>query len=563
MAGMTLFASFVGGLGLLILALGWLTDGARMAGGSVLKANLARWAQTRWRAFETGIAIALLVPSSSASTRAAAGFVNSGLVELRNAIWISVGASFGCVVTAWIVVACGLSVNGFYLGLALIGVGALVRGGMRGRRSAFGRALAGGGMLLVGVAVLADAFHRGVPSGLPPAPFGLVGTILLFGALGAALATILRSTSVAVAAAIVAVSANAIELFEAMAFVAGVNTGPIVWAGVSIVTATARTRRVAVCHAVYQGLSSAVAVILLGAMALIGDVPIEALVDRFGAPFALASFLLVLHVVAALILWPLADALERWVSLRFHRVEFEEGGSPHLDRSLMAVPDLAIDAFLAELGELVDKTRGLSHLTLRDRVVSEGRLAKDAEDLARRAARLDHTAAELIAGEVPVELAPILVELPRAAGRLAKMLAELSRFRTLSKTPLEGLDARVRTRVRQLELAVLHLVEGADAMDPAFDAQRCSAETAATLEHLADMRRRMHHACGSGELHPTWADPMCARLDSLERVATYAAEVSIGIDRALAPGDDCDPTGLSHAEEQAGSSVARWLRRVA
>jgi len=554
MTGVLLAAAFAGGLGLLILALSGLTDGVRLAGGSVLKANLAHWAQTRWRAFETGIAIALLVPSSAATTRSAAGFVNSGLVKLENAVWLSVGVSFGSVVTAWLIVACGLSENAFALGLGLVGLGALLRGGLRGRRAALGKALYGFGLLLVGVAVLSDAFHRGAPQGLPAVPFGLIGSAILFVVLGAALATVLRSASVAVAAAVVAVDAGAVQLGEAMPFVAGANLAPIAWAMWILVSGTAQARRVALCHAAFHGLGTVVGIALFA-----GTLPFHApLGARFGAPFALASYHLLFQIGAALILWPFARRLVKLARLRFHRIEFEHGGSQHIDQSLLSVPDLAVDAFLTEVGELFEKARGLAHLALRDRVVSDQRLMQDAAQLSRRVGLLDHTAAQMISGGVPIELAPVMVELPRAGAALAKMLDELARFRTLAKTPEQGLDAAMRTRLRQLELAILHLVEGANALDPSFDADRCSQETQATLQHLADARRRMHDACGRGDLHATWADPLCARLDSLERVATHAAEVALGIDRALAPAAPDMPV-----EEEPDSAVVRWLRKVA
>jgi hypothetical protein len=430
----------------------------------------------------------------------------------------------------------------------------MLRGGLRGRRAALGKALSGLGLLLVGVAVLNDAFHRGAPAGLPPVPFGAVGTVLLFLVLGAALSTLLRSASVAVAAAVVAVDAGALQLGEALAFVAGANLGPIAWALWILVGGTAQARRVATCHAVFHAMGTIAALALLAAAMPV----LTAIAWRFGAPFALAAYHLAFQVGAALLLWPLAGRLVRFARLRFHRIEFESGGSNHVDASLLDVPDLAVDAFLSEVGELFEKARGLAHMALRDRVVSDMRMTQDVAHLEQRTARLDHTATQLIAGGVPLELAPVLVELPRAGASLGKMLSELARFRALARTPEQGLDSRTRTRLRQLELAVLHLIEGSDALDPAFDPLRCSQETEATLQHLADVRRRMHDACGRGELHPGWADPLCARLDSLERVAMHAAEVAIGIDRALAP---APAEGL--LAEESGGAVVRWLRRVA
>jgi phosphate:Na+ symporter len=554
MNGIILAGNFAGGLGLLTLALALLTDGMRLAGGSVLKANLRRWAEVPWRAFETGLAIALLVPSSAASTRAAAGFVNSGLVKLENAIWLSVGVSFGSVVTAWLIVAAGLSPNAFALGLALVGLGALLRSGLRGRRKAVGKALTGFGLLFIGVAILSDAFQRGVPQGLPPAPFGLIGTSFLFLLLGAALATILRSASVAVAAAMVAAASGAVELPEAMAFIAGANLGPIAWAMWVIGGGTAQARRVALSHALFHAAGTVVALALLFFTA-----PMHA---RFalsmGAPFALASYHLAFQVLAALLLIPAAPRLLVFVQRHFTKIEFERGTSPHLDHSLLAVPDLAIEGFLNEVQQLFEQSRGLAHLTLRDRVVSEQRLRQDGDDLDSPVRALDATAARLIAGDVPADLAPIQVELPRASAGLRQLLESLVRFRGYARIPETGLDPRTRTRLRQLELAVLHLVEGSDALDPAFDAARCAQETETTLHHLSEVRRRIHEACGAGELHPTWADPLCGRLSSLERVASHASEVALGMDRIFAPVGHDEP--FAEGEE---STVARWLRKVA
>jgi hypothetical protein len=284
----------------------------------------------------------------------------------------------------------------------------------------------------------------------------------------------------------------------------------------------------------------------------------QSLTFALGAPFVLASYHLCFQVIASAALVPAASRLVSFVQNRFHRVEFERGTSPHLDHSLLAVPDLAIDGFLTEVQQLFEQTRGLAHLTLRDRVVSEQRLRQDGDDLDRRVRALDATAARLIAGDVPAELAPVLIELPRASAGLRNLLDALVRFRAFARIPENGLDARTRTRLRQLELAVLHLVEGSDALDPAFDATRCSQEAETALHHLGEVRRRIHEACGRGELHPTWSDPLCSRLSALERVTAYAAEVALGIARVVAPAGHDEPF-----EDAPAGPVARWLRQVA
>ena len=372
--------------------------------------------------------------------------------------------------------------------------------------------------------------------------------------LGAALSAVLRSASVAVAAAVVAAAAGAVELSEAMAFVAGANLGPIAWALWVIAGGTAQARRVALSHAIFHGVGTVVALVILFFTA-----PLHLdLAASTGVPFALATYHLAFQVLAAILLIPAAGRLLSFVQTRFHRVEFERGTSPHLDHSLLAVPDLAIDGFLTEVQQLFEQTRGLAQALLRDDAVAQGEMRQDGDDLDRRVRSLDSTAARLIAGDVPADLAPILIELPRASAGLRNLLESLVRFRAFARIPENGLDARTRTRLRQLELAVLHLVEGSDALDPAFDATRCSQEAETALHHLGEVRRRIHEACGRGELHPTWSDPLCSRLSALERVVVYASEVALGIDRVFSPAARDEPF-----EEQSGGPVVRGLRQVA
>ena len=540
---------------MLLLGLGLLTDGLRLGGGSVLKANLRAWAETRWRAFETGIAIALLVPSSAASTRAAVGFVNSGLVRLENALWLSVGISFGSVVTAFVVLAVGFADPAFVIGLALVGVGGCLRfGGVRNRRAALGMGVCGVGLCLLGLVALGRACAEMGALTLDHLPYGFATELLLFGSLAALLAAATRSASVVVAAAVVATASGTLGLPAAMAVVAGANLGPVAAALFEFARGTAGSKRVALMHIGFHSLTTALGVILLVTL-----LPAAGwLSSNLGAAVSLALYHLAFTGAGALLLIPAGHRLVYHVSLRFQREEMDHGRSPNLDPNLLAVPDLALDGFLEELGRLTESARGLAHLALKERVVSDQRLRQDAEMLERRVRELDQVAARLITGEVPADLAPILVELPRASEGVRYLLEEIARFRAYARQPIDGLDPRTRTRLRQLELAVLHLVEGADALTPGFRAENCSQETEAALRHLEDVRHRLHEACCRGEVNATTSDHMCARLDSLGRIAIFASESAIGLARVLAPMGQDEPFA-----EPAPGPMRRLLRRVA
>ncbi|HMM70993.1 MAG TPA: Na/Pi symporter, partial [Rhodocyclaceae bacterium] len=151
--------TMAGGLGLFLLGMGLMTDGLKLAAGAALHRILAGATRTRWHALGSGILVTALVQSSSAVTVAAIGFVNAGLLALGPALWVLFGANVGTTMTGWIVALVGLKFKIEALAMPLAGLGALLRLTGEGRRSgAIGTALAGFGLLFMGIALLQQAF---------------------------------------------------------------------------------------------------------------------------------------------------------------------------------------------------------------------------------------------------------------------------------------------------------------------------------------------------------------------------------------------------------------------
>ncbi|MDZ4130454.1 MAG: Na/Pi symporter, partial [Hydrogenophaga sp.] len=148
-----------GGLGLFLLGMGMMTDGLKLAAGPALHRILAGATRTRMHALGSGLMVTSLVQSSSAVTVAAIGFVNAGLLSLGPALWVLFGANVGTSMTGWIVALVGLKFKVEMLAMPLVGLGALLRLTGEGRRSgAIGTALAGFGLLFMGIALLQQAF---------------------------------------------------------------------------------------------------------------------------------------------------------------------------------------------------------------------------------------------------------------------------------------------------------------------------------------------------------------------------------------------------------------------
>jgi len=148
-----------GGLGLFLLGMMLMTDGLKAAAGPMLGNVLTSSTRTRLRGLFSGIAVTALVQSSSAVTVAAIGFVNAGLLSFSQSLWVIFGANVGTTMTGWLVALIGFKIKIEAAALPMIGIGMALRlSGSDSRRGAGGSALAGFGVLFLGIGFLQQAF---------------------------------------------------------------------------------------------------------------------------------------------------------------------------------------------------------------------------------------------------------------------------------------------------------------------------------------------------------------------------------------------------------------------
>lgn len=106
-----IFGSVLGGLGLFLLAVGMMTDGLKLAAGSSLRHILAYWTNSTLRGVTSGLIMTAIVQSSSAVIVATIGFVNAGLLTMRQTLGILYGANIGTSMTGWLVAVVGFNFN--------------------------------------------------------------------------------------------------------------------------------------------------------------------------------------------------------------------------------------------------------------------------------------------------------------------------------------------------------------------------------------------------------------------------------------------------------------------
>jgi len=354
-----ILGTFVGGLGLFLLAVSMITDGLRLAAGDALRDLLARSTSTKLRGVLSGVTVTAVVQSSSAVTVATISFVNAGLLTLAQSFGIIYGANIGTTITGWIVAAVGFSFNVEAFALPLIGIGMLSRVLRPGSRiAAIGEALAGFGLFFIGVDVLKEAFEIfSVNIDVAEfAPQGGIG-IVLYVLLGFFMTLVTQSSSAAIAITLTAATGGLLGLNAAAVVVIGANVGTTSTAAFAVVGATPNARRVAAAHVLFNLLTGVVALLLLPLMLWVVRTTGAAFGLTDNPAVSLALFHTVFNTLGVLLMWPLTSRLAGFLSTRFSTASERLSRPVFLDHNALANPALAIDALRLELNRLTQLCR--------------------------------------------------------------------------------------------------------------------------------------------------------------------------------------------------------------
>jgi phosphate:Na+ symporter len=339
-----------GGIGLFLLGMVIMTDGLRGLAGDVLQRSLRRFTRSPLSGAVSGAVATAIVQSSSATTVTAVGFAGAGLLTFPEALGIVFGANIGTTLRGWLVVLIGFQVHVGSVASLLVLVGVLLRLFARRRLAQAGLALAGFGLVFVGLVALQQgiAAFEGVvtPERFPGDTLG--GRLLLVG-IGIAITLVTQSSSAGVAAAIVAVNAGAISFSQAAAMVIGMDVGTTVTAALATVGASLPARRTGWAHVIYNVLTGIGAFLLLPLYTwLVGWLFPGVFESR--PEYALVGFHTTFNVIGVLAVLPVAKPFARLVARLVP--ERPTPFTARLDRALLDEPGVALRAVGATLAEL-------------------------------------------------------------------------------------------------------------------------------------------------------------------------------------------------------------------
>ena len=241
-----------------------MTDGLKSLADERLRKILARSTRKPLSGVCTGAATTAMLQSSSATTVAAVGLVHVGLLTFSESLGIIFGANVGTTLTGWLVALLGFKLKLGEMMMPVILVGVLIRLTSRGRLSAVGTALAGFGLIFVGITFLQHGM-AGLQGIVTPDSFPSdtrTGRLLLV-LIGIAITLVTQSSSAGVAAAIAAVYTGTISLNQAAAMVIGMDLGTTATAAMATIGGNVQARRTGLAHVIYNMMTAVGAFLML------------------------------------------------------------------------------------------------------------------------------------------------------------------------------------------------------------------------------------------------------------------------------------------------------------
>ncbi len=249
----------LGGVGLFIFGMRQMGEGLQKTAGDKLQRFIELLTSNPLAGVLVGAGVTAIIQSSSATTIMTVGFVNAGLMTLRQAVGIIMGANIGTTITAQLI---AFDLGGFSLPAIALGAFLLFFSKQK-RFKQLGQVVFGFGLLFLGMTVMQTSMAPLAESEAFREFFATFGAIPIFGILVGAMTTALvQSSSATIGILISLASVGAIDFAVAIPILLGDNIGTTFTALLSSLGTKLSARRAAVAHMVFNVLGTSVFIII-------------------------------------------------------------------------------------------------------------------------------------------------------------------------------------------------------------------------------------------------------------------------------------------------------------
>ena len=352
----------IGGLCLFLFGMNIMGQALERKAGNKLKDLLAKMTNSKFKGFLTGLIITAIIQSSSATTVMVVGFVNSGLMSLRQAINVIMGANIGTTITSWILSLGGIDGSSILIKLlkptsftpilALIGI-ILYMFVKNDSKKDTGLILLGFATLMFGMDTMSSSV-----SGLADVPafsqLFLLFTNPILGVLaGALLTAIIQSSSASVGILQALATTGQVNYGAAIPIIMGQNIGTCVTALLSSIGTNKNAKRAAFVHLMFNVIGT---VVVLTVFCVVKSIIFLPILEDNATMVGIAICHSLFNIICVIILLPMSSLLEKLALMAIPESKSKEKYD-ELDKRLFVTPALALSQAKASLLDMADTSK--------------------------------------------------------------------------------------------------------------------------------------------------------------------------------------------------------------
>ncbi len=540
---MTIFdaLTLIGGLCLFLFGMNLMGQALERRAGGKLQSLLGKLTTNKMAGLFTGLGVTSVIQSSSATTVMVVGFVNSGLMTLRQAINVIMGANIGTTITSWILSLSGIDSGNMFVKLlkptsftpilALIGI-VLYMFCKSNKKKDTGTILLGFAVLMFGMDTM-----TGAVSGLADVPafqnlFLMFKNPLLGVIAGAVLTAIIQSSSASVGILQALAATGAVSYGAAIPIIMGQNIGTCITAILSSFGTNRNAKRAALVHLSFNVIGTAV---WLTVFSIVNATIAPALFDESASLAGIAVAHSVFNIACTILLLPMSSLLEK-LAYKLVPDTKKPDTITELDERLLATPSVALERCFSLASDMAD---GAINSLKNGMRCLNGYTPELAESVREAEDRTDHY--EDIIGTYLVKLSALRISdrLSAEAAKLLKIIGDLERISDHAVNLVDSAEEMRNKEITFSEDACTELSNLTKATEEILELSRSAfinndMQAAATVEpleqvidNLKELMRNNHTmrlqqgAC-SIETGFVWSDI----LTNLERTSDHCSNIA-------------------------------------
>lgn len=475
--------TFLGGLGLLLYGIKIMGEGLELAAGAKLKTLLEKMTSNRFLAVLVGFVITTLIQSSSATTVMVVGFVNTGIMNLTQAIGVIMGANIGTTTTSILV---SLDLGGVAPVAIAIGV-MMMFFSKKNVVKHVGQAITGFGMLFLGMELMqnsmsplkdSEVFKEWIVNADNP----LLGILI-----GTGITGVIQSSAASIGILQALASQGLVPLKFAVYIIYGQNIGTCVTALLSTIGTKTNSKRTAVMHILFNVIGTVIFLIVTSFLPFTEF--IQSISDNVMMQLSLVH--IIFNIVTTVIMFPFANLLVRLSCIIIPEKKTEKDNDfemQFVDELMINTPPFAVAQVAKEVNRMALLARNNFSLAAQDLINKSNAHFDEIQHTEDVINYLNHGITPFL---VKINALDLSYQDAKYIGRVFHVINDIERIgdhaQNLSEAALSRMNENIELSFegqRELETMYTTTLELIDGAVSAFNKQTLDMESATELNRL-------------------------------------------------------------------------------